>query len=177
MNYKVYGNELYHHGILGQKWGVRRYQNTDGTYTSAGKARRNSGKGSVSDDLNLLSKTSDRINNRIKPTKKAPSQEEIDEMSDEELRRQVNRKRLEKEYSNLNTETVNDGKSKVKEVLETASIALSSAAALIDIYYTVFGRDAAGPSIKEENVSSEIDNVPDMEWVKNGEKNQNRRKY
>lgn len=32
--------ELYHHGILGQKWGVRRYQNIDGSYTNAGKKRR-----------------------------------------------------------------------------------------------------------------------------------------
>jgi hypothetical protein len=34
-------NELYiyHHGVKGQKWGVRRYQNEDGTLTSAGKAR------------------------------------------------------------------------------------------------------------------------------------------
>ena len=32
-------NELYHHGIKGQKWGIRRYQNKDGTLTNAGKKR------------------------------------------------------------------------------------------------------------------------------------------
>ena len=30
-------NELYHHGIRGQKWGVRRFQNKDGTLTPAGR--------------------------------------------------------------------------------------------------------------------------------------------
>lgn len=35
----VYPNELYHHGILGQKWGIRRFQNPDGTRTAAGKKR------------------------------------------------------------------------------------------------------------------------------------------
>ncbi|MCC8110994.1 MAG: hypothetical protein LIO74_05040 [Ruminococcus sp.] len=30
---------LYHHGILGQKWGVRRYQNYDGSYTQRGLER------------------------------------------------------------------------------------------------------------------------------------------
>lgn len=32
-------SELYHHGIKGQKWGIRRYQNKDGSLTDAGKKR------------------------------------------------------------------------------------------------------------------------------------------
>ena len=34
-------NELYHHGILGQKWGIRRFQNKDGTLTEVGRKRKN----------------------------------------------------------------------------------------------------------------------------------------
>lgn len=33
MNYEV----IEHHGVLGQKWGIRRYQNADGSLTRAGK--------------------------------------------------------------------------------------------------------------------------------------------
>ncbi len=36
-----YSDELYHHGIKGQKWGIRRFQNKDGTRTAAGKKRYN----------------------------------------------------------------------------------------------------------------------------------------
>lgn len=40
MEYRIVpASELYHHGVKGQKWGVRRYQNKDGSYTPAGKKR------------------------------------------------------------------------------------------------------------------------------------------
>lgn len=36
---KDYNDSLCHHGIKGQKWGVRRFQKSDGTYTGAGRSR------------------------------------------------------------------------------------------------------------------------------------------
>lgn len=43
-----YPNELYHHGVKGQKWGVRRFQNRDGSLTSAGERHRDQIDGSSS---------------------------------------------------------------------------------------------------------------------------------
>ena len=44
MDYTNKKDELYHHGIKGQKWGVRRFQNSDGSLTNAGKSRYGRGK-------------------------------------------------------------------------------------------------------------------------------------
>lgn len=46
-------NDLQHHGIMGQKWGVRRFQNRDGSLTGAGRKR-------YSDDGQQKSSSSDR---------------------------------------------------------------------------------------------------------------------
>ena len=48
---------LYHHGILGQKWGIRRYQNEDGTWTAEGKKRYSDDYKQSKKDLRAVRKT------------------------------------------------------------------------------------------------------------------------
>lgn len=57
-------NELYHYGIKGQKWGVRRYQYADGTLTPAGQKRYNQDYNSMSGKVSRMmdSKVKDVIN-------------------------------------------------------------------------------------------------------------------
>lgn len=47
-------DELYHHGIKGQRWGVRRYQNEDGSLTADGRIRYGDNSRSIQRDLNRL---------------------------------------------------------------------------------------------------------------------------
>ena len=57
--------ELYHSGIQGMKWGIRRYQNDDGTLTEAGKARYNAdGSKKTPNNMSLeeLNKANQQIN-------------------------------------------------------------------------------------------------------------------
>ena len=50
-----YSDELYHHGIKGQKWGHRRFQNEDGSLTAEGMRRYNVAS-NIQRDLNRLDK-------------------------------------------------------------------------------------------------------------------------
>lgn len=54
-----FGDELYHHGITGQKWGIRRYQNLDGTLTAAGRERYGHDVSSISE--NKIRRQNNRI--------------------------------------------------------------------------------------------------------------------
>lgn len=82
--------ELYHHGIKGMRWGVRRYQNKDGSLTPAGRKRYDN----MSDDAKEASRL----------RQKSPSQ-----MSNAELRKLNERTQLEQNYSRLHPNAVQKG--------------------------------------------------------------------
>lgn len=90
---------LYHHGIKGQKWGVRRYQNKDGTLTAAGKKREQK----MNDKLKSANKELKKLraeNESLKKTSSTTSNS-INELSDDELRKRINRLNMEKQYAEM----------------------------------------------------------------------------
>ena len=87
---------LIHYGILGMKWGVRRYQNKDGSLTSAGKKRYGN---------------NDDIKDSPQKNTEEPKKKSVKDMSDEELRREVNRMQLEQNYLRMTGQNIEKGKS------------------------------------------------------------------
>lgn len=106
-------NTLKHFGILGMRWGVRRFQNPDGSLTDAGKKRYNKG-----ESANSTSSVKVSNNARTKT---------VHDIPDDELRRLVNRIQLERQYSQLTTREKTEGEKFVKDVLKTSAKAVAVA--------------------------------------------------
>ena len=110
--------ELYHHGVKGMKWGVRRYQNKDGSLTAAGKKR------AAKYESKYEQLTGKKISGK-KSSEPAPQKKTIKDLSDDELRTKVKRLQMEKNYldlqkqvSNLTPNKVSAGQQFVKNIGE-----------------------------------------------------------
>lgn len=91
-----YNDELYHWGIKGMKWGIRRFQKKDGTLTALGKKRKR-------DD-----------NDGDEPSKPKT----VKDMSDSELKNAISRLEMEKRYNELKPEQVSRGKKFMSRMME-----------------------------------------------------------
>ena len=132
--------ELIHWGIKGQRWGVRRYQNSDGSLTPAGKKRYEKEMGKLKAEEKVL-KTKARTQAKIakldskrqeleelrkqvngdkdkksKPDTK-PAEKKLKDMSDEELLQRLERFKNEAKYREY---TTSNGKKFMGDVLEKA---------------------------------------------------------
>lgn len=135
--------ELQHHGIKGQKWGVRRFQNTDGSLTAEGKKRY-----SVNDYQQAIDKTktagkivneAKTLNNTIKkvndPTAERRIRKSAAEMSDIELQKRVQRLNMEDNYTRmmLHRENLERGRTFVDKALDVSAIAVQGTVASLTI--------------------------------------------
>lgn len=133
-------SDLQHHGIKGQKWGIRRFQNSDGSLTAAGRKRY-----STDDYKNTLDKVkrADETLNTVKKTineADAKSYEkkvkyDLSKMSDEELQRAISRLSLEERYSQMMKQhyRLEQGENRVNKILDVAGSALTGAATALTI--------------------------------------------
>lgn len=103
-------NELYHHGVKGMKWGVRKTP----VRSSSGATRKRK-----SNTLSLFKKTT----RNASVAKSSPAQtKSVKDMSDDELRRKIERVRLEQQYQQLNPGTVSKGRRIAKRVMNNVIV-------------------------------------------------------
>lgn len=126
-------DHIEHHGVRGMKWGVRRYQNYDGTYTQAGLKR-------FKKSLDTYEKADARYKS-VKSSVKS-GQGNKGDLTNAKLARKEAKKRLDKDYRHLKQDKLGDqgkelyangktitGNAKVTGVLNTiGSVALGAAA-------------------------------------------------
>ena len=172
-------NELYHHGIKGMRWGVRRYQNKDGTLTSTGNKRyardareqgydkydsesrtyyktsKKNGRSDLNVDVNRYAREdTERAKRLVDSTKQMnesirlanqnslnraakrnkENRMDLSSMTDQELRQQINRELLERQYNDVfNQKKVSRGREFASNILKTSGTVLAVTSSALGI--------------------------------------------
>ena len=111
-------DELYHHGILGMKWGVHRSRSSTGE-SSSGSRRHKKAPGEINEDY-----------------ARAHSKKSVKSMSNAELKQRIQRLNDEKQYAQLNPSKVQRGWRKAAKligVMGTVSTLYANSSRMVDI--------------------------------------------
>lgn len=164
-----YYNELTHWGVRGMKWGVRRYQNKDGSLTPAGKKRRAKLEGEL-----------EKLGGTKKDTDGAPRKKSISEMSNKELQEHTTRMQLEKNYYDAqrqlvaaNPKPVSKGRQIAEEFINKAVIPATTNAGKAYIEKMMkekMGIDTEDPVSKLEKTWKKLDYEQKIDKIKNPDK-------
>lgn len=118
MEPNTYSSELYHHGVIGMKWGVRRYQNKDGSLINKKRTTSSSAEGRKPV---TKKKTKAKTKKSSKPKTVKPKKKRLSEMTDAEINERLERMALEKKYRDAQREEMaqSRGKKFAMDCLET----------------------------------------------------------
>ncbi len=131
---------LYHSGIKGQKWGVRLYQNPDGSLTPLGRIRyakqqKTRRKNLEKAQIAKASKVSKKDDSDISDDyREAHTKKDIKSMSDAELKKRLSRIQMEDNYTKLKRQNINTGKRYVQGFIKTAGTVATVMTTAINLY-------------------------------------------
>ena len=145
--------ELYHHGVKGQRWGIRRYQNKDGSLTALGR-KRASRLESQYEKVTGKKIGSNPSESSTETTVRSSKPKSISEMSNAEIQAKIDRIRLETTLDSLTPKHVSAGEKFVNEMKNSAtSILKDKGTKIVGDYLDKKIRESIGLTNKDPNAA------------------------